>query len=37
MTGTEEIDTLCLTPDGKTYAYSFQRRLSTLFVVSGLR
>jgi hypothetical protein len=36
-TGTEELDTVLLTPDGKTYAYSFQRRLSTLFVVTGLR
>ena len=36
-TGTDGLDTLFLTPDGKTYAYSFQRRLSTLFVVTGLR
>ncbi|HSS45103.1 MAG TPA: hypothetical protein VLO07_07150, partial [Thermoanaerobaculia bacterium] len=36
-TGTEGLDTIYLTPDGKTYAYSFQRRLSTLFVVTGLR
>jgi WD40 repeat protein len=36
-TGVEELDTIFLTPDGKTYAYSFQRRLSTLFVVTGLR
>jgi hypothetical protein len=37
MTGTKEPDTIYLTPDGKTYAYSFQRHLSTLFVVTGLR
>jgi Tol biopolymer transport system component len=36
-TGTDGIDTIMLTPDGKTYAYSFMRQLSTLFVVSGLR
>ena len=36
-TGTDGIDTILLTPDGKTYAYSIMRQLSTLFVVSGLR
>jgi len=36
-TGAEGIESVLLTPDGKTYAYSFQRRLSTLFVVTGLR
>jgi Tol biopolymer transport system component len=36
-TGTEGLDTIFLTPDGRTYAYSFQRRLSTLYVVTGLR
>jgi Tol biopolymer transport system component len=36
-TGTEGIDTILLTPDGKTYAYSVMRQLSTLFVVTGLR
>ena len=36
-TGTEGIDTIYLTPDGKTYAYSIMRQLSTLFVVTGLR
>jgi serine/threonine protein kinase len=28
---------LVLTPDGKTYAYTIQRRLSTLCLVTGLR
>jgi eukaryotic-like serine/threonine-protein kinase len=36
-TGTDGLDTLYLTPDGKTYAYSIQRRLSTVYVVTGLR
>ena len=36
-TGMDGLDTILLTPDGKTYAYSFQRSLSTLFVVTGLR
>ncbi|HEX7252022.1 MAG TPA: protein kinase [Thermoanaerobaculia bacterium] len=36
-TGAQPLDTIVLTPDGKTYAYSVQRRLSTLFVVTGLR
>jgi len=36
-TGTNGIDTVYLTPDGKTYAYSVMRQLSTLFVVTGLR
>jgi Tol biopolymer transport system component len=36
-TGALGVDTLFLTPDGKTYAYSVQRRLSTLFVVTGLK
>jgi len=36
-TGTDGIDTIYLTPDGKTYAYSVMRQLSTLFVVTGLR
>jgi hypothetical protein len=36
-TGTEGLDTIYLTPDGRTYAYSVQRMLSTLFVVTGLK
>lgn len=36
-TGTDGLDTIYLTPDGKTYAYSIQRRLSTVYVVTGLR
>jgi sugar lactone lactonase YvrE len=36
-TGTDGIDTIGLTADGKTYAYSIMRQLSTLFVVSGLQ
>jgi hypothetical protein len=36
-TGIDGLDTIFLTPDGRTYAYSFQRRLSTLYVVTGLR
>jgi len=36
-TGTDGIDTIGLTPDGKTYAYSIMRQLSTLYVVTGLR
>ncbi len=36
-TGALGVDTLYLTPDGKTYAYSVERQLSTLFVVTGLK
>jgi hypothetical protein len=36
-TGAQAINAISLTPDGKTYAYSVQRFLSTLYVVSGLR
>jgi hypothetical protein len=36
-TGADGIVNVSLTPDGKTYAYTVQRRLSTLYVVTGLR
>jgi Tol biopolymer transport system component len=36
-TGAEGLFNLVLTPDGKTYAYTIQRRLSTLYVVTGLK
>jgi hypothetical protein len=36
-TGADGMSSVVLTPDGKTYAYTIQRRLSTLYVVTGLR
>jgi Tol biopolymer transport system component len=36
-TGSDGIDTIKLTPDGKTYAYSNRQTFSTLYVVTGLR
>ena len=36
-TGVASISSLLLTPDGKTYCYSFMRALSRLYVVDGLR
>ena len=36
-TGVAQISTLQLTPDGKSYCYSFMRSLSRLYVVEGLR
>jgi hypothetical protein len=36
-TGVASIASLQLTPDGKTYCYSFMRSLSRLYVVEGLR
>jgi predicted Ser/Thr protein kinase len=36
-TGVGSVSTLQLTPDGKSYCYSFMRGLSRLYVVSGLR
>jgi hypothetical protein len=35
-TGAGGIENVILTPDGSTYAYTLQRRLSTLYVVTGL-
>jgi hypothetical protein len=32
-----EIGQVVLTPDGNTYAYSFQRDISTLYLAHGLR
>jgi hypothetical protein len=34
--GINNLGTLVLTPDGQTYAYTFARRLSTLYWVEGL-
>lgn len=36
-TGIERSMEVLMTPDGKYYTYGFRRRLSTLFVVSGLK
>ena len=36
-TGVAEISAFQLTPDGKSYCYSFMRALSRLYVVEGLR
>jgi hypothetical protein len=36
-TGVAEISALQLTPDGKSYCYSFMRSLSRLYVVEGLK
>jgi eukaryotic-like serine/threonine-protein kinase len=36
-TGAGGLFNLVLTPDGKTYVYTVQRRLSTLYVVTGLK
>jgi hypothetical protein len=35
--GVEAGFTLQITPDGKYYAYSFQRLLSDLYLIEGLR
>ena len=36
-TGVDSISTLQLTPDGKSYCYSFMRSLSRLYVIDGLK
>jgi hypothetical protein len=36
-TGTDSINTVQLTSDGKCYCYSFMRNLARLFVADGLR
>ena len=36
-TGVAEISSIQLTPDGKSYCYSFMRALSRLYAVDGLR
>jgi hypothetical protein len=35
--GVERISNVVITPDAKSYAYTFSRLLSDLFVVEGLR
>jgi dipeptidyl aminopeptidase/acylaminoacyl peptidase len=35
--GVQNIGPIRITPDGQTYAYGFQRRLSDLYLVEGLR
>ena len=36
-TGVDSISTLQLTPDGRSYCYSFMRSLSRLYVIDGLK
>ncbi len=36
-TGVEEVRRIQITPDGKSYSYTFMRSLSRLYVVDGLR
>lgn len=36
-TGVERITQVVMTPDGKYFVYTGTRRLSTLFVVTGLK
>jgi len=33
----QNIGPIRITPDGKTYVYGFQRRLSDLYLVEGLK
>jgi hypothetical protein len=35
--GVQHIGPIRITPDGKTYVYGFQRRLSDLYIVEGLK
>ena len=35
--GVQHIGPIRVTPDGKTYVYGFQRRLSDLYLVEGLK
>jgi eukaryotic-like serine/threonine-protein kinase len=35
--GVQNIGPIRITPDGKTYVYGFQRRLSDLYLVEGLK
>jgi len=37
VAGVSSIMFVCLTPDGRSYVYSFPRRLSSLYLVEGLR
>jgi hypothetical protein len=37
LTGVGAISSLQLTPDGRSYCYSFMRSLSRLYVIEGLR
>lgn len=36
-TGVDSISSFQLTPDGRSYCYSFMRSLSRLYVIEGLR
>ena len=36
-TGADGIVSVSLTPDGRAYVYTIQRRLSTLYVATGLK
>jgi hypothetical protein len=36
-TGLDSTSSLRLTPDGKSYAYSYERFISKLYLVSGLK
>jgi len=35
--GAETVNTIAVTPDGRSYAYSFFRNLSDLYLVEGLK
>jgi Tol biopolymer transport system component len=35
--GIERLDSLVITPDGRSYCYSYARRLSELYVAEGLK
>jgi hypothetical protein len=35
--GVQHIGPIRITPDGKNYVYGFQRRLSDLYLVEGLK
>jgi len=35
--GVQNIGPIRITPDGKSYVYGFQRRLSDLYLVEGLK
>jgi hypothetical protein len=35
--GVDAINRVCITPDGRSYAYSYMQQLSELFLVDGLR
>lgn len=35
--GVESLESILITPDGRSYAYSYQNNLSDIYLIDGLR